>query len=40
MGDDETSRSGKGAVSVTNDDSLTPARRFTRAIQRRDAHHS
>jgi hypothetical protein len=37
MGDEEAGGSGKGAVSVTNDDSLTPTQRFARALQRRDA---
>jgi len=37
MEDEDRGRSGTRAVSVTNDDSLTPTQRFARAIQRRDA---
>lgn len=37
MGDEETGRIGKGPSSVTHDDNLTPAQRFARALQRRDA---
>ena len=37
MRDEEGGRGGKGPSSATNDDSLTPAQRFARAVQRRDA---
>lgn len=37
MGDDETRDSGRGGVTVTDVESLTPTQRFARAIERRDA---
>ena len=37
MRDEQTGRSEKRPSSVMNDDSVTPAQRFARAIQRRDA---
>ena len=37
MKDEEKGRGGKGPSSVTNDDNLTPAQRFARAVHRRDA---